>query len=196
MNLKKISNYPKEYFELFLSLKEKENDTVREFIRQIERLSNTIAFYDDKERDKFKGDSLEILSEIFFNAFSNDESIGLREYVPTDAEEDFGVDAIGINVNDHISMVQVKYRSNPLDIITYTDIAKTFCSGVISFSLDPFQNHTVYVFTTANSISHQCQTVLGDRLVVINREIIKIKIDNNRNFWKFAFDEVFKYLNK
>jgi len=195
MELKKLSNYPQEYFDLFLFLTE-ENGTLREFMRQVRIAYNKISFYSEDEKDKFKGDSLELLSEIFFNAFGNDESVGLKEYEPISAEEDFGVDATGINVNGHKSVVQVKYRSDPSSIVTYTDIAKTYCDGVINHSLNPNQNHTIYVFTTANSVSHQCQTVLGDRLVVISKNILKTKIDNNKNFWKFAYDAIYDYLNK
>ena len=195
MILKKISNYPQEYFDIFFLLKE-EKSTLKEFMRQIRIACNKISFYNEEEKDKFKGDSLEILSEIFFNAFENDESLGLREYKPAEAEEDYGVDATGINANGHLSVVQVKYRSNPLDIITYGDIAKTLCDGIINYSLNPNQNHTIYVFTTSNDISYQCRGVLGDRLVVINKNTLKTKIDNNKNFWHFAFDAVYTYLNK
>jgi len=196
MNLKKISNYPLEYYEMFSFLKDPENDTLRNFISYTEKLSNKINFYSDNDRDKFKGDTLELFSEIFFNAFQNDEAIGIKEYSPVDAEEDFGVDAIGINVNGYRSMIQVKYRSNPLDVIIYADIARTFTAGVINHLLDPNQNNTIYVFTTANDVSHQCKYILGKRLIVINKQIIKTKIDNNRNFWEFAFNEIYKYLDK
>lgn len=145
---------------------------------------------------KFKGDMLEVLSEIFFTCFNSDEALGLREYAPVELTDDFGVDATGTNVNGHQCVVQVKYRSNPDDVIPYSDIARTFTSGVCQLGIMDIVNHphTVYLFTTSNGTTAAYQKVMRNKTITVTRKIIATKIDNNANFWLFAFNAIKKTL--
>jgi len=195
LKIKHVANHATEYYNLFLDFHEN-GGTLKKFVERIEKLSEEIRFYNEDERNKFKGDSLEILAEIFFMNFASDEAVGLRDYAPVPLDEDYGVDATGINANGHRSVVQVKYRANPLEMITYEDIAKTAINGIYNFQLDKDQIHNIFIFTTSNHLSVQCKTFFGERLVFINREIIRNKIDNNANFWDFAFKEIFQYLDQ
>ena len=150
-----------------------------------------LAEYINKEDlYKFKGDMLEVLSEIFFTIFQGDEGLGIREYTPVEIAEDFGVDATGVNVNGHKVVVQVKYRSNPDDLIPFADIARTFTSAVCQLRITVVIQHprTVYLFTISNGVTAAFQKVMGDKTVLVNRATIATKIDNNCNFWKMAFE--------
>lgn len=142
--------------------------------------------------NKFKGDMLEVLSEIFFNAFKTDEAIGLKEYEPINLEDDFGIDATGVNVNNHKCVVQVKYRKNPDSLIEYSDIAKTYTSSLLQLNLSDIYYHdnTIFLFTTAKGVTGAFEKVMKQKVRVINRSIISTKIDNNKTFWKFAFKEI------
>lgn len=158
------------------------------WVVSMERL---IDYINSDTLNKFKGDMLEVLAEIFFNVFHADEAVGIRDYEPVLIGEDFGVDAIGINVNGHKVVVQVKYRFNPEDKISYSDIARTFTSAVKQFHIMDVVNYdnTIYLFTTSGGVSSAYQKVMG-KSVVIDRSIISTKIDNNLNFWKNAFDMI------
>lgn len=147
------------------------------------------------ERDvlnKFKGDMLEVFSEIFFTIFDSDEAIGISDYTPVDLDADYGVDATGQNVNGHQVAIQVKYRANPSDYITYGDIARTFTSAVCQMKMqDVMQHdHTVYLFTTAGAVTGAWQKVMGKKSVVITRGNIATKVDNNINFWGRAWEMI------
>jgi len=37
--------------------------------------------------------------------------------------------------------------------------------------------------------------VLGDKLVIVARDMISRRIDNNETFWKYAFSKIFEYLD-
>jgi hypothetical protein len=179
-NKNKIANFKNECISLYLDTGVK---TIKSFIKEVEALS---LKYNILDIPSFKGDMLEILSEIFFGAFRNDTSIGIREYNPIPLDEDYGVDAIGINVNNDKCAIQVKYRANPLDLIEYTDMAKTYTSARIRNNIPLENDNTLYLFTTAYSITTACDTVFGKKLRVINRNIIAGKIDNNHSFWDEA----------
>jgi hypothetical protein len=47
------------------------------------------------------------------------------------------------------------------------------------------------VFTTAVEFSSAVDKNLGSKVVKIDRNVISRKIDNNRTFWQYAFDEVY-----
>jgi hypothetical protein len=168
--------------------------TIGDFVSKVESLAETNfpnAQCDEKELDKlnsFKGDMLEILTEIFFYVYSADPAVGIRDYVPVALSEDYGVDGIGTNVNGDRCAIQVKYRKNPIELITYGDIAKTDSAGRRRHNLPLEKNNTIFLFTTGEGITSACEQVFGNVIRVINRRIISGMIDNNNNFWESAND--------
>lgn len=192
-----VLGFKKEYYDLYDFFNTRpDGKTIRNFVLSVEDLSNKVKFQDDDQRLKFKGDMLEVLSEIFFRNFENDEAVGIRNYEPVKLDEDFGVDAVGINPNNDKVAVQVKYRSNPLDPILYEDVAKTFCSGLLNFGCDVTKPNSIYVFTTSNTISKALDRVLGNRARIINYDVISRKIDNNHSFWLNAYNMIFEFLDQ
>lgn len=182
-----IFAYPELYYDYYESVKN--GSTIREFVNFVESNANTLGL-DLDGVNKFKGDFLEVLSEIFFNAFSTDEAVGIKDYEPIDVVDDYGVDAVGINANDDKCVIQVKYRANVISDILYDDIARTYTAGKLINKYDLDKPNTVWVFTTARGVSHICQSVMGDVIKVINKSQIAHKIDNNKHFWEFAFNEI------
>ena len=192
-----VLGYKKEYFDLYDFFNSRpDGKSIRNFVLCVDELSNKIKFPDDDLKLKFKGDMLEVLSEIFFKNFENDEAVGIREYQPVKLDEDFGVDATGINPNNDKVAIQVKYRANPLEPILYEDVAKTFCSGLLNFQCDVTKPNSIYVFTSSNICSKAMDRVLGNRVRVINNDIISRKIDNNHSFWLNAYNMIFEFLDQ
>jgi hypothetical protein len=186
LNLKnKVAQYREECISLYDGVEGVK--TINDFVKRVEELSKA---YDSDKLNTFKGDMLEIFSEIFFGAFKNTTDVGIREYNPIALDEDYGVDAIGINVNNDDCAIQVKYRFNPFDRIEYTDIAKTYTSARIRNKLSLENDNTVYLFTTANEITIACNEVFGKKLRVINRNVIAGKVDNNNSFWEEAQERI------
>lgn len=165
--------------------------TIAEWINDVEVLANNIPDIDTAL--KFRGDMLEVLSEIFFNEFESDEAVGLREYSPVAIEEDFGVDATGINPANTKVAVQCKYKN--FEPVTYTELAKTFTSGLLILKCDLMERNSIYVFTTAVTFSSAVDKNLGSKVVKIDRNVISRKIDNNRTFWQNAYKRIFATLD-
>jgi hypothetical protein len=144
-----------------------------------------------EERNIFRGDMLEVLAEIFFGAFANDPSVGLTGYTPVPLPEDYGMDGQGNNAAGIDCAVQVKYRGDPTDLVTYAEIARTFTSAVLQRGLPLYNgSDNIFIFTSAYDVTVACKTVMGNKIHVLNRGIIQQKIDNNVSFWEYAFNEV------
>jgi hypothetical protein len=191
-----IHSYPREYFDLYQLA---ENGfTFRQWNNEVLRIANSRELnLDEDARNKFKGDMLEVFSEIFFYQFQTDEALGITEYQPIEINDDYGVDARGINVNGKQTAIQVKYRSNPEDKISYADIARTFTSAVLQLHMkDVIDNdRTVFLFTNAGGVTGAFDTVMQKKTVIITRAVIATKVDNNVTFWKNAFDMMWKTLD-
>lgn len=186
-------SYPSEYHSVYEHCVT--YPTFREWNNQVSAFGRRITDLD--ERNKFYGDMLEVFSEVFFTILVGNPAYGLNDYTPVDINDDFGVDATAINVVGHRCAVQVKYRSNPSDIITYSDIAKTFTSAVCQFDMMDVVNHdcTIFLFTNAFGVSHQFEEVLKGKAVIINQGVIKHEVDNNQFFWAKAYDLIFDKLD-
>jgi hypothetical protein len=188
-----IHSYPREYFDLYQMA---ENGfTFRQWNNEVISMARRIA--DEDVRNKFKGDMLEVFSEIFFYQFQSDESLGVTEYSPIEINDDYGVDARGVNVNGKETAIQVKYRSNPDDKISYADIARTFTSAVLQLHMkDVIDNdRTVFLFTNAGGVTGAFDKVMQKKTVIITRGVIATKVDNNVTFWKNAFDMIWNTLD-
>ena len=184
---------PKMYYDLYDRWSQKTSfQTINEWINDVEILANTMS--DNDSALKLRGDMLEVLSEIFFNAFQNDEAVGIKDYEPVAINEDYGVDAVGINPNGLRVAVQCKYKN--FEPVTYTELAKTFTSGLLILKCDLMQANSIYVFTTAVKFSSAVDKNLGSKVVKIDRNVISRKIDNNRTFWQYAFDEIHSTLDQ
>jgi hypothetical protein len=185
----KITLYLDEVISLF------DNDagvkTISDFVKKVEVLSENFID-DEKPADKqeklntFKGDMLELLAEIFFYIFQSDPAVGLSDYVPVELSEDYGVDAIGLNVNGDKCAVQVKYRSNPVEQILYEDLSKTYCAGREAHNVAIDKPDTLWLITTCDGANKSSHKVLKEKLRVINKSIIANYIDNNKTFWSQA----------
>lgn len=184
---------PRMYHDLYDRWSQKTSfQTINEWINDVEVLANTMP--DTDSSFKLRGDMLEVLSEIFFNAFQNDEAVGIKEYAPVAIDEDYGVDATGINPNGIKVAVQCKYKN--FEPVTYTELAKTFTSGLLILKCDLMQANSIYVFTTAVAFSSAVDKNLGSKVVKIDRNVISRKIDNNRTFWQYAYDEIYSTLDQ
>lgn len=191
-----IHSFPREYFDLY---RMGENGfTFRQWNNEVLRIANSRELnFDDDAKNKFKGDMLEVFSEIFFKQFESDESLGITEYQPIEINDDYGVDARGINVNGKQTAIQVKYRSNPEDRISYADIARTFTSAVLQLHMkDVIDNdRTVFLFTNAGGVTGAFDTVMQKKTVIITRGVISTKVDNNITFWKNAYDLIYRTMD-
>ena len=136
----------------------------------------------DDDRLTFMGDTLELLTEYLMkiNAMANNQ--GVLNYKPVPLRDDYGVDAIGMKNNVRI-VIQCKFRGNPLDLIHYADIARTFTQGVLQYDLDPKARKNVWLVTTGQDANPNTKKILGKNLHVLNRSHLSKQVDGNVDFW-------------
>jgi hypothetical protein len=156
--------------------------TLDEYSHKIISFADEVAT--EEESNRIKGDMFEVLAAVFFERMGDSPSVGLNNYKTISLEEDFGVDGVGINAAGTRVAVQVKFRSNPTELITYTDLAKTFAAGITRHGIDPKADNSIYLFTNSAGANHRAKEILSSRLKVIHRNDIKSCIDNNLIFWK------------
>lgn len=140
----------------------------------------------DKKYNKITGGVFECFFIIFNHIFQNDPEVGLKFCSATTSNNDFGVDAAGVNANGISCAVQMKFRSNIKDLITYEDICKTYTSGQIDFDIDTNKDNSIVVFTTG-TVNYIAKNRFQKRLKIIDRRLIGTKINNNDSFWEDAW---------
>lgn len=195
-----VALYPPEYVDIY------HPDTgvriIDDFVHRVDTLSLPYILHrgeenqDDDPANKFKGDMLEVFSEIFFGAFLHDPAVGIHDYMPVPLSEDYGVDATGINVVNKEVVIQCKFRSNPSDAISYEDIAKTYAAGRKRHHQVLEADDTLILLTTCNSVSRACNEVFGSQLRLVGKSIISQRVDNNLGFWEEAEQRVALTLDK
>ena len=191
-----IHSFPREYHDLYY--RAELGYTFREWNNEVLRLAHSLFLDDIDAQNKFKGDMLEVFAEIFFAQFEVDPEFGLHDYIPVEIGDDFGVDARAINPSGHNSVVQVKYRSNPEDVISYADIARTYTSALCQFHIDDVYKHnnTVFLFTNAGGVTGAFTTVMQRKTVILTRSFIASKVDNNEAFWKESYQLIYRTLDQ
>ena len=127
--------------------------------------------------NRFVGDFFELFAEYFFKTCSAVGQYGIINYQPANNTKDWGVDGYGIAADQRESVggptpavVQVKFRSNPMDEISYTMLAKTGWDGIKNYGLDISRKNNVILFTnTENGSNYLAKDALGDNLYVIKK---------------------------
>lgn len=180
LTVEKVIKYKNDIIDIFVFAK-----TIDDFVKKTEELS--IKYIDNEDTlNSFKGDTFEIFSELFFMTFHADPEVGLTNYEPIPLNEDYGVDAIATNVVGNNVVVQCKYKSNPMELIDYASICRTYSAGIEKHTveLNKSINNTIFIITTGAGVTEPCHNVFKNKLRVINKQILSSKIDNNQIFWK------------
>lgn len=135
------------------------------------------------DRMTFRGDALELLTEFLLKSCPHHTKHGVSDYEIVPPRQDMGVDAIGINIQRERVVIQCKFRRNPLDLVHYSDLARTFTSGVIDYGLNPNGRKNLWLVTTANDANINSHRVLGRRLHVLGGSHLRSQVDGNQAFW-------------
>lgn len=139
--------------------------------------NTTDPVFQEELYNKFVGDFFELFAEYFFKTCSAVGQYGIINYEPAESTGDWGVDGYGIAANQRTvtggptpAVVQVKFRSNPMDEISYTMLAKTGWDGIKNYGLDINRKNNVILFTnTENGSNYLAKDALGDNLYVIKK---------------------------
>lgn len=155
--------------------------------------AQSLLFPDRYDSEKYKGDGLELLSEVLIKLSPIDNRIGIGNYEPI-ISKDIGVDGKGIGLNGKPATVQIKYRSNHKQILTANEdhLSNFFGTSREHFNVDKEDINNMLVITTGGSISPFVQeTMFNNKMRCIGYEDLRGLIDNNNLFW-----DIFRMLVK
>ena len=144
------------------------------------------------EPQKYVGDAFEFFVELFLGLHPVDNRVGVYNYHPVQ-ENDNGVDGIGMNIKGQRSVVQIKYRSNNMAVLTANQdhLSNMFSDGMLAHGVvadmeDP-TNYRHFVFTTAEGLHfYTDQEMFKSKVRCIGYTDFRTMLDNNLVFWDTA----------
>lgn len=153
------------------------------FCKNLERQS--ILFQDRYDSEKYKGDGLELFSEVLIKLSPMDNRIGIGNYEPI-TSNDIGVDGKGIGLNGKPATVQVKYRSNHKQMLTANEdhLSNFVMASLLHFNIDKEDKNNMLIVTTAGSLSPFVkEEMYVDKVRCLAYEDLRGLVDNNNLFW-------------
>lgn len=174
----------------------KETKTLRKLSSNIIKLSRDYENLAYKDAEKVKGDLFEIFTECFFKIFSADNRIGVYNYQPAPANDDYGVDGFGLGMDEKPLTVQVKFRSDETTELTSDDIKQFAFQSIVNYDVDKDTKTNMIVFTNSSGLHWITESkVFNGRLKALGTKEISSLIDNNTVFWKNLNDLIQETIN-
>lgn len=155
---------------------------ITKFGKDFRKNTDDVVYQEDLY-NQFVGDIFELFAEFFLKTCSAVGQYGIVNYQAANNPNDWGVDGYGIAADQRETsggatpaVVQVKFRSNPMDEISYTMLAKTGWDGVKNYGLDIGRKNNVILFcNTEKGANHLAKEAMGDNLYVVDMR----KLDND-----------------
>jgi hypothetical protein len=160
----------------------------------ITTIGNNMYSDDNDQLNCFKGDMFEVFAEGYFTLVKSKNSSGIINYEPLHGQgDDYGVDGFGTNYSNQPSVVQVKYRSNPKDLITYSALANTWHQAEEDDMVPESKKlwrRTMILFTNSYGANDNAvkRNKKYDRLFVINKPTIESEVNGNLIFWQDLYN--------
>ena len=165
---------------------------ITKFGKDFSKNTNNIIYQEDLY-NQFVGDLFELFAEFFLKTCSTIGQYGVLNYQAALNNKDWGVDGCGIAADQRETsggatpaVVQVKFRSNPMDEISYTMLAKTGWDGVKNYGLDIARKNNVILFcNTEMGANRLAKDAMGDNLYVISMKDLDKDVTGIRTttFW-------------
>ena len=163
------------------------------FCSRLERQAKTYGKGNKNLENEYKGWGLEIFAECLLKCFPTDKRVGISDYKITD-EEDTGVDGSGIGINGKPATVQVKYRQANYILTANDDHLGNFKAASLSAKYrvyptpDTNGKCNMLIVTTGKELHHHTRDQMLPEVRVLNREKLRVLVDDNHVFWKIFLD--------
>lgn len=146
---------------------------------------------DEDEKRKIKGDAFEVFGEYLIKRQGGNNNIPIDRdtYMPGNPDEDYGVDGVGV-YNGQPVTVQLKYRSNPSDAITYEEVSKFRTQSDDRFDIPKNRFGECLLITTAFDFNQHVKDSGTKRPYLINREALAAIVGNSSDFWNGFRDAI------
>lgn len=147
---------------------------------------------DRYDRDKYVGDGLEFLINIFTKTTEFDKRVNIINYEPVQSDDN-GVDGIGLNALGEKCAIQIKYRSNTMQRLTANQdhLSNFIADAMFKYKIvAPDDNTKVprhYVFTTAAGLNFYTDNEMFKGYVkCYGIDDMKYFLDDNLHFWNLC----------
>jgi hypothetical protein len=147
--------------------------------------------------EKWKGDVFEAWSEFFIRASSIDKKIGIYDY-QINRKADYGVDGLGKSIVDLTpATVQLKFRSNPTQLLTSQDGISNFVSNSLTmFGVPQTAKNNMLILTTAKGLHETVNAKMYNNTVrCLGYNELGKMVNKMRGFWE-QFISSIEYTNK
>ena len=173
------------------------------FANRLEQQATEYSLGIEDKENKYKGDGFELFGEMFIRVFGIDKRVGIdpQSYQIIEDGEDRGVDGHGLGTNGLIHTVQFKYRKANYELHNNEDHLGNFkansfahvSNGGFNVSNVPDENGkcNLMVIHCGKRIYPPTANLMLPEVKEINRNYIRLKVDNNNNFWN-SFRESFQ----
>lgn len=166
---------------------------ITKFGKDFRKNTDDVVYQEDLY-NQFVGDLFELFAEFFLKTCSTVGQYGVVNYEPAVNNDDWGVDGYGIAADQRETsggatpaVVQIKFRSNPMDEISYTMLAKTGWDGIKNYNLDIKRKNNVILFcNTEKGANYLAKNAMGDNLYVVDMRKLDSDVTGIRTvtFWE------------
>ena len=162
------------------------------FISRAEKQAKEYGKEDEDEINQYKGWALEFFAEYLIKAHPMDKRIGVIDYQIVDEDDDTGVDGYGTGLDGNPATVQVKWRPFKYTLTANRDHLTNFTSSSLiryGVKLDENRNKNMLIITTGKDIHWRTDEKMFQYNVrVLNREKLRVLVDENNMFWDYFRD--------
>lgn len=144
------------------------------------------------DRDKYVGDGLEFLINIFILSHQYDKRVNILNYEPVQSDDN-GVDGVGLNALNEKCAIQIKYRSNTMKTLTANQdhLSNFIADAMFKYKIvAPEKNTDIprhYVFTTAQGLNFYTDNEMFKGYVkCYGIDDMKYFLDDNFHFWNMC----------
>lgn len=158
-------------------------NTVNSFCNRVKDLSE--KYSDRIDSNKFKGHSLELLTEFLCKFNCSDNRIGIYDYVPVESNDDTGVDGYGKGENQYPATVQVKFRAGDYVLRANDDHLSNFINASArKYGVRLEDNKNMLIITTGLKVDEwTLENMLYNSVRVLNRDALRKMVDNRPEWW-------------
>jgi superfamily II DNA or RNA helicase len=180
-------------------------DKINSFCGRLEDLATqkypvSVHGIDSDDRNKFKGDLLELFVEFLIKNKGSDNRIAITAYQTGNQAgfADYGVDGIGKStINSKMATVQVKYRQENMVLTWNTGNFGNFGFQSLQlivkhggFDHFPVDNTQMLYITTAGSVHYSTEEISSSQIRIIDRNGLRSLCDGVKEFWILFKDSV------
>jgi len=169
---------------------------VEKFSTYDSRLKKQAKQYANGDTDlenEYKGWAFEIFVEALIQTFGHDKRVGVVNLNVIDEDDDIGVDFTGTGINGKPATVQAKYRQAIHELSANQDHLSNFTSAsVLRYGVDANDTQNMLIVTCGKDLKNfTAQNMFRNKVRWLNREKIRVFVDNNIAFWN-AFREAWE----